>query len=199
LFAALGTCVDTYAVDETLREFVTQAGLPVPDDLWDRGGGSSHALLQAIDAWPDAAARDALFAKLMASVVLSDAPGQQALFQMAASHSEALAGLVACQSDVHRSFWLAIKQPALFEQACEMDYLERHSSQVQQHDLNVRLRPDISETALSYFRQAISVFYQRELRCGDGCVACGICNGALCRCFFADGARQRFGHAAAGV
>jgi hypothetical protein len=158
-------------VDKVLREFVARAGLPVQGDWWDRGVCSSHALIQAIDAWPDGVARDALFAKLMASVALGDTPGQQAMFQMAASHSEALTGLVACQSDLHRSFWLAMQHPALFEQACEMNYLERHSSQVQQYDLKARIRPDISEAAIDHFRQAISSFYQRELRCGDGCVA----------------------------
>jgi hypothetical protein len=100
---------------------VTQTGLPVQGGWWDRGVCSPHALIQAIDAWPDGVARDALFAKLMASVALGDTPGQQAMFQMAASHSEALNGLVACQSDLHRSFWLAMQHPALFEQACEMN------------------------------------------------------------------------------
>jgi hypothetical protein len=158
-------------VDKVLREFVARAGLPLPDGCWDRGICSSHTLLQAIDAWSDGAAREVLFAKLMASVALADTLGQQAMFQMAACHSEALNGLAACQSDLHRSFWLAMQHPALFEQACEMNYLERHSHQVQQHDLNVRLRPDIGEAAMDHFREAISLFYQRELRCGDGCVA----------------------------
>ena len=80
-------------------------------------------------------------------------------------------GLVACQSDIHRSFWLYANHPALFERACEFDYLERHGSQAQQHDLGVRRRPRLSDAALAALRQAISAFYQRELQCGDGSAA----------------------------
>jgi hypothetical protein len=158
--------------DDVLREFLMGAGLPVPEHLaWNQGLHTSKMLLEAIRTWPDLVARDALMAKLMASVALGDGAGKQAMFQIAANDAQALVGLVACDGDIHRSFWLAMKHPALFEQACEIDYLERHSTQVQQHDLNVCHQPDISESAMGNFRQAISMFYQRELRCGDGCVA----------------------------
>jgi hypothetical protein len=159
-------------VDDVLREFVIHTGLPIPQNLaWDRGAYTSHLLVEAVRTCADVVVRDGFIARLMASVALGDAAGKQAMFQIAAADAQALVGLVACQSDVHRSFWLAAKYSALFEQACEIDYLERHSTKVQQHDLNVRRCPDISESALDKFRRAIAMFYERELRCGDSCVA----------------------------
>jgi hypothetical protein len=159
-------------VDAALRGFVAQAGLPLPSDFdWDDGDQTSQRLVQAVRDWTDEAARDRLAARLMAGVQLADAAGKQAMFQAATRDGAALVGLVACQSDLHRSFWLSVLHPALFEQACELDYLDRHGSQAQQHDLGVRGRPNETDTALASLRQAVSGFYKRELQCGDGCVA----------------------------
>jgi hypothetical protein len=162
-------------VDDVLREFVARAEVPGFEAItWNRGAHTSNLLVEAVSHWPDLLAFDEFIGRLMASVALGDAAGKQAMFQMASNDAQALMGLVACQSDLHRSFWFAMKHPQLFEQACEIDYLERHSTQVQQYDLNVRLRPDISEAALDKLRHVISVFYKRELRCGDCCVAYAI-------------------------
>lgn len=119
----------------------------------------------------DIPARDCLIGNLMASVQLGDGAGKQGLFQAAASDGAALMGLVACQSDVHRSFWLYANHPDLFERACEFDYLERNGTQAQQHDLGVKRQPRTSDADLAGLRQAISAFYQRELQCGDGSAA----------------------------
>jgi hypothetical protein len=156
-------------VDTALRDFLTSHGLAMPDDFaWDDTPPASRALVDAIRTWADIPARDRLIGNLMASVQLSDGAGKQAMFQAAAGDGSALMGMVACQSDLHRSFWLYAKRPNLFERACEFDYLERHGTQAQQHDLGVKRKPDTSDAALTALRQAISAFYQRELQCGDG-------------------------------
>lgn len=159
-------------VDEALREFLTDNGLSMPAAFaWTDGPDTSDALIKAVRDWPDGAVRDRLTAKLSASVQLGDAAGKQAMFQVAAGTAAAFCGLVACQSDVHRSFWLAVKHPDLFERAGDVDYFERHGAQAQQHALGIRRRPDTGDTALTGLRQAVSAFYQRELLCGDRCKA----------------------------
>lgn len=159
-------------VDAALRGFVMNAGLPLADDFdWDDGIQTSQRLVDAVRDWADLAARDQLVARLMAGVQLADAAGKQAMFQATTRDGAALVGLVACQSDLHRSFWLSVQHPALFEQACELDYLDRHGSQAQQHDLGIRTRPSETDIALASLRQAVSGFYKRELQCGDGCAA----------------------------
>ena len=116
-------------VDATLSTFLASHGLPVADDFdWEDTPRTSQALVEAVRAWPDVAARDRLIGNLMASVQLADPAGKQAMFQAAAGDGAALLGLVGCRSDTHRSFWLYANHPALFERACEFDYLERHGS-----------------------------------------------------------------------
>ncbi|MFZ5532201.1 MAG: hypothetical protein ACOY5H_01505 [Pseudomonadota bacterium] len=160
-------------VDAALRDFLTGHGLPAPDDFaWDEAPTTSQALVEAVLGWADITARDRLIGNLMASVQLGDAAGKQAVFQAAAAgDGSALMGLVGCQSDVHRSFWLYVRHRDLFERACEFDYLERHGTQAQQHDLGVKRQPRTSDADLAGLRQAISAFYQRELQCGDGSAA----------------------------
>ena len=155
-------------VDGALREFLTVNGLSMPKGFtWADEPATSGALVEAVLAWPDSAVRDRLAAKLRASVQLGDDAGQQALFEVATGTPTALAGLATCQSDVHRSFWLYVKHPDLFDRAGDLDYFDRHGSQAQQHDLGIRRRPDTSEAALTGLRQAVSAFYQKEMRCGD--------------------------------
>ena len=155
-------------VDGALREFLTVNGLSMPDAFaWTDEPATSGALVDAVLAWPDAAVRDRLAAKLRASTQMGDEAGKQALFEVAAGSPAALAGLATCQSDVHRSFWLYVKHPDLFDRAGDLDYFDRHGSQAQQHDLGIRRRPDTSEAALTGLRQAVSAFYQKEMRCGD--------------------------------
>ncbi len=159
-------------VDNTLQNFLAANGLPLPDDLsWSDGQEVTRTVIEAIRTWPDEIARDALIAKLMASVALGDAAGKQAMFQVARQDGVALMGLVSNQSDIHRSFWLYVNYPALFDLAGDVDFFERHGSQAQQNELGVKRKPDTSEAALLGMRQSISAFYQRELQCGDGSVA----------------------------
>lgn len=159
-------------VDATLRTFVSDTGLPLPEDFrWDDDTQTAQALVEAIRSWTDSAAQDRFIARLMAGVQLADAAGKQAMFQAAAKDGNALGGLASGQGDIHRSFWLYVHHPALFEQACEFDFLDRQGSKAQQHDLGVRRQPTMVDTSLAGLRQAISSFYKRELQCGDGCVA----------------------------
>ncbi len=159
-------------VDTTLQTFLAASGLPLPDDLsWSDGQDVTQTVIEAIRSWPDEIARDALIAKLMASVGLGDAAGKQAMFQVAQKDGSALMGLVASQSDIHRSFWLYVNHPELFDLAGDVDFFERHGTQAQQNDLGVKRKPNTSEAAMLGMRQSISAFYQRELQCGDGSVA----------------------------
>jgi len=58
-------------VDTTLQTFLAASGLPLPDDLsWSDGQDVTQTVIEAIRSWPDEIARDALIAKLMASVGL---------------------------------------------------------------------------------------------------------------------------------
>jgi hypothetical protein len=158
--------------DTTLRTFLQANGLPFPDDLsWESAPETSSALVAALRAWPDVPARDRLIGKLMTSVQLAEPSGRRAMFQVAADTITAFMAMVNCTSDMHRSFWLYVHQPHLFEQACDLDYLERHRSRAQQFNLGVRRRPDTGDAAVAALRQAIAGFYQRELQCGDASTA----------------------------
>lgn len=159
-------------VDASLRNFLTGNGLAMPDEFdWTDAPETSRALVEAIRAWPDVIPRDRLIANLMASVQLGDSGGKQAMFQTAAANGAVLLGLVACASDIHRSFWLYVNHPALFDSAGDVDYFERHGSQAQQHDLGLCRHPDTSDAALTGLRNCVAAFYQREMQCGDGSAA----------------------------
>ena len=155
-------------VDTTLREFLTGQGLIMPDDFaWADVPETTQALIDALVACPDTSVRDAVAAKLRASVVLGDSAGTQAMFQVATGNGAALTGLATCKSDNHRSFWLYVKHPDLFDRAGDVDHFERQVAHAQQHDLGVKKTPDTSDAALAAMRADGWAFYQRELQCGD--------------------------------
>jgi hypothetical protein len=155
-------------VDATLREFLTGHGLLMPDDFaWTDKPETTQALITALLGCTDIAVRDTVAAKLRASVTLGDSAGTQAMFQVATGNGAALTTLATCKSDIHRSFWLYVKHPELFDRAGDVDHFERQSANAQQHDLGVKTIPDTSDTALAALRADVSVFYQRELQCGD--------------------------------
>jgi len=156
-------------VDATLRDFLTTHSLPVPDGFaWDDTPETSQFLVEAVKVWPDTAARDRMTANLMASVQLGDAAGKQAMFEAVVADGAALAGLTLCGSDIHRSFWLYVHHPALFDRAYDFSFWEHHGPQTQQYDLGLKRPPSSADSALAALRQAISAFYKRELQCGDG-------------------------------
>lgn len=74
----------------------------------------------------------------MASVQLGDPAGKQAMFEAVVSDAAALAGLTLCRSDVHRSFWLYVTHPTLFERAYDFSFWEHHGPQTQQYDLGLK-------------------------------------------------------------
>ena len=159
-------------VDTTLRDFLTSHGLPVPDGFaWDDTPETSQILVEAVKIWPDTDARDRMTANLLASVQLGDAAGKQAMFEAVVADGAALVGLTLCQSDIHRSFWLYVHHPALFDRAYDFSFWENHGPQTQQYDLGLKRQPNTADSALVALRQAISAFYKRELQCGDGSVA----------------------------
>ena len=156
-------------VDTTLRDFLTSHGLPVPDGFaWDDTPETSQILVEAVKIWPDTDARDRMTANLLASVQLGDAAGKQAMFEAVVADGAALVGLTLCQSDIHRSFWLYVHHPALFDRAYDFSFWENHGPQTQQYDLGLKRQPNTADSALVGLRQAISAFYKRELQCGDG-------------------------------
>ena len=156
-------------VDTTLRDFLTSHGLPVPDGFaWDDTPETSQVLVEAVKIWPDTDARDRMTANLLASVQLGDAAGKQAMFEAVVADGAALVGLTLCQSDIHRSFWLYVHHPALFDRAYDFSFWENHGPQTQQYDLGLKRQPNTADSALVALRQAISAFYKRELQCGDG-------------------------------
>ena len=155
-------------VDATLREFLTGQGLLMPDDFsWTDKPETTQALIGALLGCPDIALRDTVAAKLRASVTLGDSAGTQAMFQVATGDGAALTALATCKSDIHRSFWLYVRHPELFDRAGDVDHFERQSANAQQHDLGVKTIPDTSDAALAALRADVSAFYQRELQCGD--------------------------------
>jgi hypothetical protein len=159
-------------VDATLRNFLSLHGLPVPAGFgWQDTPETSQALVAAVKAWPDSAARDRMSASLMDSIQLSNATGKQAIFEAVINDAPVLAQLVLCCSDVHRSFWLYVNHPALFERACDLNYWEHHCSKTQQFDLGIKRQPIITQDASLALRRAISAFYKRQLQCGDSSVA----------------------------
>ena len=156
-------------VDTTLRDFLTSHGLPVPYGFaWDDTPETSQILVEAVKIWPDTDARDRMTANLLASVQLGDAAGKQAMFEAVVADGAALVGLTLCQSDIHRSFWLYVHHPALFDRAYDFSFWENHGPQTQQYDLGLKRQPNTADSALVALRQAISAFYKRELQCGDG-------------------------------
>jgi len=93
-------------------------------------------------------------ANLMASVQLGDAAGKQAMFEAVVADGAALAGLTLCSSDVHRSFWLYVNHPALFERAYDFSFWEHHGQQTQQYDLGLKRQPNGSDANLAALRHA---------------------------------------------
>jgi len=156
-------------VDATLQQLLTEHVLPVPLGFaWDDTPVTSRALLDCVRQWQDIPAKDRLVGELAACLPLADSPGQQAIFQVAASDGSALLGLATCKSDLHRAFWLYRHHPALFGNALDADFIERRGGQSQQHALGIKRHPNTTKPALAAFDHAVSKFYQRKLHCGDG-------------------------------
>lgn len=155
-------------VDATLRGFLRDQGLLMPNDfVWTDKPETTQALIAALLGCPDIAVRDTVAAKLRASVTLGDSAGTQAMFQVATGDGAVLTTLATCKSDIHRSFWLYVHHPELFDRAGDVDHFERQAANAQQHDLGIKAIPDTSDVALAGLRADVSAFYQRELQCGD--------------------------------
>jgi len=92
------------------------------------------------------------------------------MFQAAHDRPTELMGLIACKNDLHRAFWLYVHHPALFEAAAEIEYLDHHGQQAQQHDLGFKHPIKRDEASIAAFSDSIKGFYQRELGCGEVCV-----------------------------
>lgn len=158
-------------VDETLKSFLNRHALPLPQGwVWQNSIQTSQALTRLIQVHPNLAMRDRIIAGLQASTLLAHPLGKQAMFQATHDRPSELVGLIACKNDMHRAFWLYVHHPALFEIAAEIEYLDHHGQQAQQHDLGVKKPIQRDDASLAAFSDAIKGFYQRELGCGEVCV-----------------------------
>jgi hypothetical protein len=158
-------------VDDTLKTFIERHAMPVPEGwIWHDSIQASKSLVGLIQLHPNVAMRDRIVAGLHASTLLAHPLGKQAMFQAAHDRPTELMGLIACKNDLHRAFWLYVHHPALFEAAAEIEYLDHHGQQAQQHDLGLKGSIKRDEESIAAFGDAIKVFYQRELGCGEVCV-----------------------------
>jgi hypothetical protein len=159
-------------VDSTLQNFVDHHGLKLPDGFdWADNTATTTRLIEAIQNCSDPGVRDKIVAGLHVSTQLAHPRGKQAMFQIGAWHADALMGLIACQSDQHRAFWLFVHYPDLFEQAAEIEYVDSHAQQAQQHDLGTKVPIRRDDASMAAFCEAIKAFYKLELGCGEVCVA----------------------------
>jgi hypothetical protein len=158
-------------VDDTLKTFIERHALPMPEGwAWSDTVQTSRRLIGLIQAHPVVAMRDRIVAGLHACTLLAHPLGKQAMFQAAHDRPAELVGLIACKSDLHRAFWLYVHHPALFEAAAEIEYLDHHGQQAQQHDLGLKRTIKRDDASIAAFGDAIKGFYQRELGCGEVCV-----------------------------
>ena len=158
-------------VDDTLKTFMERHALPLPEGWsWNDSVQTSKGLIGLIQSHPVAAMRDRIVAGLHASTLLAHPLGKQAMFQAAHDRPSELMGLIGCKSDLQRAFWLYVHHPALFEAAAEIEYLDHHGQQAQQHDLGIKRAIQRDEASIAAFSDAIKGFYQRELGCGEVCV-----------------------------
>ncbi len=158
-------------VDDTLKTFLERHNLPLPEGwVWHDSVQASKSLVGLIQMHPNVAMRDRIVAGLHASTLLAHPLGKQAMFQAAHDRPTELMGLIACKNDLHRAFWLYVHHPALFEAAAEIEYLDHHGQQAQQHDLGLKGIIKRDEVSIAAFGNAIKGFYQRELGCGEVCV-----------------------------
>ena len=156
-------------VDQTMQQFFTDHAVPVPlGFVWADTQDTRRALLECIRQWQDIPAKDKLVAELGACLPLADAQGALSIRAVAASNVMASTGLLGCQGDVHRAFWLYRHHPELFAQALNSDFLDRRVPQAQSHALGIKRHPNTSPAAVAAFSQSISNFYQKKLQCGDG-------------------------------
>ena len=158
-------------VDDTLKTFMERHALPLPEGWsWNDSVQTSKGLIGLIQSHPVAAMRDRIVAGLHASTLLAHPLGKQAMFQAAHDRPSELMGLIGCKSELQRAFWLYVHHPALFEAAAEIEYLDHHGQQAQQHDLGIKRAIQRDEASIAAFSDAIKGFYQRELGCGEVCV-----------------------------
>ncbi len=158
-------------VDDTIKTFMERHALPLPEGWrWDDTVHTSRRLAGLIQGHPVVPKRDSIVAGLHASTLLAHPLGKQAMFQVAHDRPSELMALIACRSDLHRAFWLYVHHPALFESAAEIEYLDHHAQQAQQHDLGIKRGIQRDEASIAAFSEAIKGFYQRELGCGEVCV-----------------------------
>ncbi|MYN12772.1 hypothetical protein GSY71_06390 [Pusillimonas sp. TS35] len=151
-------------VDQTLRQFLMNQGLPLPVDLdWNDEAATSTRLVEAVQQWADVGKRDALIAELHRVAGLSDEAGRRAILEVSAFEADVLMPMLRVQqSDLQRAFWLHVHHPHLFDQACDSLFFERYAHKAQQHDLGICVEPDVTGKALDLFCGAMCEFYQRS-------------------------------------
>jgi hypothetical protein len=158
-------------VDSTLRTYLEKQGMELPPDFeWADNTETSHRLIELIAEYQDSAVRDKVIAGLKVSAKLDSPKGREIMQQVCAFDATTLVDLIACQSELHRAFWLSVHHPKLFEAAAENEFLESHIQQAQQHELGTHAQIRHGQTSIEAFCSAIKTFYKNELGCGEACV-----------------------------
>lgn len=157
--------------DATLRTYLSKQGLLLPADFeWTDDTATSQRLINLITEHPDSAVRDKVIAGLKISAQLDSPKGREIMQQVCSFDAAILVDLIACQSELHRAFWLFVHHFGLFEAVAENEYLESHIQQAQQHELDTHAKVRRDPVSTNAFSDAIKAFYKSELGCGEACV-----------------------------
>jgi hypothetical protein len=159
-------------VDDTMKAFIKQHGLQLPKKwVWKDSVEISKRLSEMIQSSSIPYVRERTQAALHNCANLGNEQGRHAMFQAVHGRAEVIARLISCKSDLHRAFWLYVHESQLFEMASEIEFLDHHAHQARQHDLGLKRLVRRDAESITAFEEAISRFYQRELGCGEVCVA----------------------------
>lgn len=159
-------------VDETLKLFIEFHGIQWPKKWgWHESIQTSTRLIELIANYPQTVVRTRIVTALQECEKLRAELGREAMFQVVKEQPVAFSGLMTCKSDLHRALWLYVHKPQLFEQASSIKFLDHFAHQAQQHDLGLKRLVRRDNDSITAFEDAISRFYQRELGCGEVCIA----------------------------
>ncbi len=157
--------------DSTMKAYFAKQELDIPPDFeWSNDTDTSHRLIDLITEHSDSAVRDKIIAGLKVCAQLDSPKGREIMQQVCSFEAAVLIELIACQSELHRAFWLSVHHPNYFEAAAENEYLESHIQQAQQHELGTHAQVRRDQSSVEAFGTAIKAFYKNELGCGEACV-----------------------------
>ncbi|AKJ30649.1 hypothetical protein AAW51_3958 [Caldimonas brevitalea] len=159
------------ASEDVLHGWLAEQGLAAELQHLECEDAIASAVVRAVQALENAQTRERIIAGLQRGAQLAHPLGRDAMFEAAAIHGDVFLALVACKSDLHRSFWLYVCHRAIFDQACAAEYLDANVARAQQHDLGCKVVPRRDAAALQALCAEVGAFYRQQFGCGDRCVA----------------------------